>query len=845
MKKVFTFLAAALMSVAMFASREVVPTDADLASYATKTYTMCIYNDGACNGIVLNGTYAGWSSAADHATLLDFQAVEGFDGWYVVSWDDTSGAATQAGGVQAKPIQLDGSGLFNWDYQLGADAELIRGTASLVPSFSNEVDIKNIGAGIVVIDVKSWKNNPCTAVYHNYTITVVSDGCDGLVVPYVIGGMNNWSFEKMTLDAAKSQSYGVPTYTYSFKAAEATEYQVVSGLMDASGDIVEFPSWTDDAYMQKLVNGSWVRMPGEKGDNLVLGEKTNILFDLRADDLRWARCDGIVAEQVTVYIAVPEGAPAAIEMMGSFDKWTDGVEMTEYTTGRWKATVSAKATDVFKFREAGDWENQIEYYDANEDAWLIFGMYYDLVFGDYWYEEGGAHAIFLDFSNPEKYRWQIPTEEPIIPEDTIERVVVNVRVPSKCMPEAGIEIIGTFDEWTGVEMKYDASISSYVALVEATASQYFKFRSSGSWEQEIQYFDLNSEYWKVFADGELVFGQLWYDGYYYGEKVKIIELNFSDSTHYRWSNCEPVIIPDTIEAVMAQESQTKPGTTSIIWKADSTKSPVYLVYIFAADMNTYTLTPVGYVLSYARNFALPEYPGYFGIMSNQVLQYGTNYETLKDDPTVPEEKLAAFKEGWENFVDASDFTLKAGTYYLEVTGYDATVENTTELSNYTLINIAGKPEPVDPEEPVMLTIKQAENGCVKLEVNSEETYTFHIVPAEGWQIHTVMYNGIDVTSSVENGKIQLSGITISSELNITFATAPSGAENVSANKVKVFGQKENVIITNAEKNDPISIFTENGMLVKEFIADSDRMSIKLQSGLYLVKVKGLAVKVLL
>ena len=126
MKKLFSIVAAALISVAMFASREVVPSDADLASYATGTYTMCIYNDGVCNGIVLNGTYAGWPNAADHATLLDFVEVTGFEGWYVVSWNDTTGAEAKDGGVQAKPIQLDGSNLFNWDYQLGPDAELIR-----------------------------------------------------------------------------------------------------------------------------------------------------------------------------------------------------------------------------------------------------------------------------------------------------------------------------------------------------------------------------------------------------------------------------------------------------------------------------------------------------------------------------------------------------------------------------------------------------------------------------------------------------------------------------------------------------------------------------------------------
>ena len=807
MKKVFTFLAAALMSVAMFASREVVPTDADLASYATKTYTMCIYNDGACNGIVLNGTYAGWSSAADHATLLDFQAVEGFDGWYVVSWDDTSGAATQAGGVQAKPIQLDGSGLFNWDYQLGADAELIRGTASLVPSFSNEVDIKNIGAGIVVIDVKSWKNNPCTVVYHNYTITVVSDGCDGLVVPYVIGGMNNWSFEKMTLDAAKSQSYGVPTYTYSFKAAEATEYQVVSGLMDASGDIVEFPSWTDDAYMQKLVNGSWVRMPGEKGDNLVLGEKTNILFDLRADDLRWARCDGIVAEQVTVYIAVPEGAPAAIEMMGSFDKWTDGVEMTEYTTGRWKATVSAKATDVFKFREAGDWENQIEYYDANEDAWLIFGMYYDLVFGDYWYEEGGAHAIFLDFSNPEKYRWQIPTEEPIIPEDTIERVVVNVRVPSKCMPEAGIEIIGTFDEWTGVEMKYDASISSYVALVEATASQYFKFRSSGSWEQEIQYFDLNSEYWKVFADGELVFGQLWYDGYYYDEKVKIIELNFSDSTLYRWSNCEPEV-PEEAEY-------------TIVFVNVPAGAPAAGVEVIGS------------------------FDGWTGTQM-ELLDNGWYFAAIQAKPS--DEFKFRGAGSWEyEIVEATTGLPMSNITFKDVWSDDTWKGDPCKWVEFDFSSdYVWSDQPIEPEpEPVTLTIKQADNGCVKLEVNETETYTFHIVPAENYQIHTVMFNGMDITSIVQDGKILLGGITYSSELNITFASTTTGMNNINASKVKVYGQAGQVIIADAEQNDPIAIYAENGMLVKKVKVNSDRMTIDLPSGLYLVRINGLAVKVLL
>ena len=328
MKKLFSFVVAALISVAMFASREVVPSDEDLASYATKTYTMCIYNESACNDIVLNGTYAGWPNDADHAKLLDFVEVTGFEGWYVVSWNDTTGAETKDGGVQAKPIQLDGSGLFYWDYQLGPDAELIRGTAHLVPSLSfTEVDIKNIQPGIVVIDVKSWKNNPCTVVvYHNYTITVINDSCNNLAVPFIVGGMNGWNFQQMQLDQAKTLEYQVPVYTTTFKAAESTPYQILSGLMDTTGQIIEAPSWNDIARMQKLVDDVWARIPGEEGDNQLTHEDANIVWDMRSEDLRWARCAPAEPAEPAEYTVIRVNLPSdnrleAIEIIGTFDDW--------------------------------------------------------------------------------------------------------------------------------------------------------------------------------------------------------------------------------------------------------------------------------------------------------------------------------------------------------------------------------------------------------------------------------------------------------------------------------------------------------------------------------------------
>ena len=373
MKKLFAFVAAALFSVATFASREVVPSDADLASYATGTYTMCIYNDGACNGIVLNGTYAGWPNAADHATLLDFVAVDGFEGWYVVTWEDESGAAEKVneGGVQAKPIQLDGSGLFNWDYQLGPDAELIRGNQldadhPIINPNGAEVDIKNLQPGIVVIDVKSWKNNPCTAVYHTYKVSLVSPDCndEDFVVPAISGGFNGWAQEAMTLNELKTaerQNANLPgaVFEISFKAAEGSEYKFRSAAEWGK-------DWTNELKEYDAENDEWKAF--NDGANLVLGEETNIEFDLGDPALySWNNCEKPeeYEEKEFDYNITVANAPtcgeAVLAIVGGFEAcgWTVA---NAVAVENGAASLHAKNTDEFKFldKSTGDWSNEVQ-----------------------------------------------------------------------------------------------------------------------------------------------------------------------------------------------------------------------------------------------------------------------------------------------------------------------------------------------------------------------------------------------------------------------------------------------------------------------------------------------------
>ncbi len=300
MKKFFAIIIAALMSVSVLASKDVVPADTTLSNYyRAGQVCVCIYvpGDMACYEIVLTGSFNGWTT-----TLADcpkFEALKNYDGWYVAAFDPEA-EPDEERGVQAKPIMLDGDGNFNWSYQVGA-ATVIRGGVQVISGYEGEIDLINYGTDAPnVFTVDEWKQNPCTAIYHNYTITVISDGCNGNALPFLVGSMNNWSFEPMQKDDDKTEENNAPTYTASFKAAEGAGYQIVSGLVDETGETVE-PGWTDESYMQKLVNNEWVRIPGEDGANLITHEDANILFDLRSDTLRWARCADSQEEEVVLW----------------------------------------------------------------------------------------------------------------------------------------------------------------------------------------------------------------------------------------------------------------------------------------------------------------------------------------------------------------------------------------------------------------------------------------------------------------------------------------------------------------------------------------------------------------
>lgn len=438
MKKFYAFLAAALMSVSVFAAKEVVPSDAVLADYYNPgDVCVCIYvpGDMACNDIVLAGSFhkegTSWITSPV-SDLPHFEPVEGYDGWYVASFEPEAEPDAEKG-MQAKPVMLDVDGKFNWEYQVH-DVTIIRGGVQVVAGFSGEIDLINYGADAPnVFTVDAWKQNPCTAIYHNYTVTVINDGCGGLTIPFIVGAMTGWGFEQMQLDQAKTIEYQAPVYYYNFKAAEGTPYQIVSAGMDPQTGLVDTLAqacWCDDAYMQKLVDDVWGRIPGEEGDNQLTHEEANIVWDLRAEDLRWARCAPPEAlETVEMNVKLPAlNCPEAVEVIGGFDDW-QGTAMALENTGYFYAFFEAKPSQFFKFRSAGSWDQELEVYNDADDTW---GTIQDnqLVFSQLW-EEGSCYGdpcktITLDFSG-ENYRWKVAEQgiENVVLTEKAHKVVVD------------------------------------------------------------------------------------------------------------------------------------------------------------------------------------------------------------------------------------------------------------------------------------------------------------------------------------------------------------------------------------------------------------------------------------
>lgn len=308
MKKFFSFVAAALVSTAMFAEAPAnIPSDNVLNGYKAEGANVVVgfYTTApVCSDIYFVGSVNGWS--LDPATAIAFEPVEGYDHWYVCSFADASGS------IEGKPIHVKADGSLSWDYQVGDDVELYRGTMSINPGYSGEVNLQGYGTDApVVYGSTKWKlcSNPCVAVQtHDYHVVVYYPSCMSVMNEALIGDFDGWSGTALNMDMdPMGNIYGSITFTdeegHSFKP-----YNFDGG-------------WDNELVTYDANEDAWKAFP-----NFILGSQENITLDFTApgaygENITWecvawtdctedAECTGPTAIE---NVAVKAAATKAVE----------------------------------------------------------------------------------------------------------------------------------------------------------------------------------------------------------------------------------------------------------------------------------------------------------------------------------------------------------------------------------------------------------------------------------------------------------------------------------------------------------------------------------------------------
>ena len=294
----------------------------------------------------------------------------------------------------------------------------------------------------------------------------------------------------------------------------------------------------------------------------------------------------------------------------------------------WRADIEITANDMFKFRQAGTWNNEILEYDEATETWHAMA---DMKVSDYWIDgedlglDSNYKVIWMDLTDENKYRW--------IQEAEYQQVFFAMRFPEP-IPANGIQVVGDFAEGS-VPMVYDEDLGWWTATVWAQPDNHFTICEIGNEENELVHFD--GEAWYYY---NLIFKRNWSDGTGNYEGMKIINYDLSSNHAWFLQMYFPVVFLDYNSEVLSEQS--------VLFGYAATEAPVREGYVF-----TGWNTDFSYITG--RTFVIAQYSaegGYSVSYMDGVSEGEISYELVDLElPLAPAHEGYTF-EGWK--VEQSD-----------------------------------------------------------------------------------------------------------------------------------------------------------------------------------------------
>jgi len=152
-----------------------------------------------------------------------------------------------------------------------------------------------------------------------------------------------------------------------------------------------------------------------------------------------------------------------------------------------------------------------------------------------------------------------------------------------------------------------------------------------------------------------------------------------------------------------------------------------------------------------------------------------------------------------------------------------------------------------PTDGCYIALQHADNGSIWQRVEEGKQYSYYVEPAAGWKIHSVTFNGAELTPDADNF-VQTPAVAVQyNRLIVTFeqeTTAIQGVPAATPSNVKILGSAEGIHITNATPGDQVTVCTLDGRTVYSRRMTGHQADVALKSNtLYIIKVADKVVKV--